>query len=45
VVVVAQGRSVAQGTVLELLDQAGESKFEDAFVKLAFPQTTPEERA
>ena len=45
VVVVAQGRSVAQGTVLELLDQAGESKFEDAFVELAFPQTTPEERA
>ena len=36
VVVVAQGRSVAQGTVPELLEQAGESKFEDAFVKLAF---------
>jgi sodium transport system ATP-binding protein len=38
VVVVSQGRSVAQGTVPELLEQAGESKFEDAFVKLAFPQ-------
>ena len=37
VVVVAQGRSVAQGTVAQLLDQAAESKFEDAFVKLAFP--------
>ncbi|MBK9625500.1 MAG: ATP-binding cassette domain-containing protein [Rhodocyclaceae bacterium] len=36
VVVVAQGRSVAQGTVEELLTQAGESKFEDAFVRLAF---------
>jgi sodium transport system ATP-binding protein len=38
VVVVSQGRSVAQGTVEELLAQAGESKFEDAFVKLAFDQ-------
>ena len=36
VVVVAQGRSVAQGTVEELLEQAGEKRFEDAFVKLAF---------
>ncbi len=38
VVVVAQGRSVAQGTVEELLEQAGETRFEDAFVKLAFPR-------
>jgi sodium transport system ATP-binding protein len=36
VVVVARGRSVAEGTVQELLALAGESKFEDAFVKLAF---------
>lgn len=41
VVVVAQGRSVAQGTVAQLLEQAGESKFEDAFVKLAFPLQPP----
>ena len=39
VVVVAQGRSVAEGTVEELLAQAGENKFEDAFVKLAFGHT------
>ena len=45
VVVVAQGRSVAQGSVPELLAQAGESKFEDAFVKLAFPHPTPEVHA
>jgi sodium transport system ATP-binding protein len=45
VVVVAQGRSVAQGTVQELLDQAGETKFEDAFVKLAFPQIEAEVHA
>nr|WP_295774123.1 ATP-binding cassette domain-containing protein [Rhodoferax sp.] len=42
VVVVAQGRSVAQGTVQELLEQAGETRFEDAFVKLAFPHTAAE---
>jgi len=36
VVIVAHGRSVAEGTVEELLAQAGEHKFEDAFVKLAF---------
>lgn len=40
VVVVAQGRSVAQGTVPELLEQAQASRFEDAFVKLAFEQDT-----
>jgi len=36
VVVMAQGRSVAEGTVEELLAQTGETSFEDAFVKLAF---------
>ena len=36
VVIVAQGRSVAEGTVDELLALAGETRFEDAFVKLAF---------
>ena len=40
VIVVAQGRSVAQGTVPQLLEQAGASRFEDAFVKLAFEQNT-----
>lgn len=37
VVVVSKGRSVARGSVPALLEQAGESRFEDAFVKLAFP--------
>lgn len=37
VVVVSKGRSVAHGSVPQLLEQAGESRFEDAFVKLAFP--------
>ena len=36
VVVVAKGRTVACGTVHELLAQAGERDFEEAFVKLAF---------
>ena len=36
VVLVAQGRSVARGTVGELLAQTGQSDFEEAFVKLAF---------
>jgi len=36
VVVMAQGRSVAEGTVEELLAQTGETSFENAFVKLAF---------
>lgn len=36
VVIVAGGATVAQGTVAQLLDQAAESNFEDAFVKLAF---------
>ena len=38
VVVVSKGRSVAHGSVPELLEQAGETRFEDAFVKLAFPE-------
>ncbi len=36
VVIVAQGRTVASGTVSELMLQAQENDFEDAFVKLAF---------
>ena len=36
VVVVSQGRTVATGTVDELLAQTGERDFEEAFVKLAF---------
>ncbi len=36
VVVVAQGRTVASGSVAELLVATGESDFEAAFVKLAF---------
>jgi sodium transport system ATP-binding protein len=38
VVVVSHGRSVAHGSVPALLEQAGETRFEDAFVRLAFPQ-------
>jgi sodium transport system ATP-binding protein len=41
VVVVAHGRTVAQGTVAGLSAQAGETDFEETFVKLAF---SPEER-
>lgn len=36
VVIVAQGRTVTSGTVAELMLQAQEADFEDAFVKLAF---------
>ena len=42
VVVVSHGRTVAEGTVEELLARAGERDFEEAFVKLAF---TAQERA
>ena len=42
VVVVAHGRTVADGTVPELLAQAGETDFEEAFVKLAFADATVE---
>ncbi|MEQ1805125.1 MAG: ATP-binding cassette domain-containing protein [Burkholderiaceae bacterium] len=38
VVVVAQGRSVAAGSVAELLERAGEQDFEAAFVRLAYAQ-------
>ena len=38
VVVVAHGRTVAQGTVAELLARTGQTDFEEAFVKLAFGQ-------
>ena len=41
VVVVAHGRTVAQGNVAELSAQAGETDFEETFVKLAF---SPEQR-
>lgn len=37
VVVIAAGATVAQGSVAQLLEQAQESDFENAFVKLAFP--------
>jgi sodium transport system ATP-binding protein len=36
VVVVAEGRTVARGTVAELLERTGQSDFEEAFVQLAF---------
>ena len=36
VVVVSHGRTVASGTVGELLAQTGEADFEEAFVRLAF---------
>ncbi len=36
VVVVAHGRTVARGTVNDLLAQTGQTDFEEAFVKLAF---------
>ncbi|HET7792012.1 MAG TPA: ATP-binding cassette domain-containing protein [Rhizobacter sp.] len=38
VVVVSQGRTVAEGTVAELLQMTGEDDFEQAFVQLAFPE-------
>ncbi len=38
VVVVAHGRSVATGSVAELLERAGEHDFEAAFVRLAYAQ-------
>ena len=38
VVVVSHGRTVAEGTVAELLVQTGERDFEEAFVKLAFAE-------
>jgi sodium transport system ATP-binding protein len=41
VVVVAEGRTVAAGTVAELLERTGQSDFEEAFVRLAFPPAAP----
>ena len=41
VVVVSHGRTVAHGSVDELLAQTGERDFEQAFVKLAFPEVLP----
>ncbi len=38
VVVVSHGRTVARGTVAELLAQTGETDFEEAFVTLAFAE-------
>jgi len=43
VVVVSHGRTVASGTVAELLARTGQAEFEEAFVDLAF--TTPERDA
>jgi len=37
VVVVSQGRTVASGSVSQLLQQTGQDDFEEAFVALAFP--------
>jgi sodium transport system ATP-binding protein len=37
VVVIADGRTVASGTVAELLERTGQDDFEEAFVRLAFP--------
>ena len=46
VVVVAHGRTVAQGSVAQLSAQAGERDFEETFVKLAFgPQADSQDRA
>ncbi len=41
VVVVAQGHTVASGTVQALMAQAGSTDFEDTFVRLAFPPESP----
>ncbi|RZU00876.1 ATP-binding cassette domain-containing protein [Rivibacter subsaxonicus] len=38
VVIIAHGRTVASGTVPALCERAGESDFEEAFVKLAFAE-------
>ena len=44
VVVVAHGRTVAQGSVAELLERTGESDFEESFVRLAFKEPAFEGR-
>jgi sodium transport system ATP-binding protein len=43
VVVVAQGKTVAAGSVQALMAQAGSTDFEDTFVRLAFPPVEPAE--
>ncbi|MGA0881411.1 MAG: ATP-binding cassette domain-containing protein [Burkholderiaceae bacterium] len=45
VVVVAQGRCVAEGTIEALKSQAGTHDFEEAFVRLAFPDAHPSNHA
>jgi sodium transport system ATP-binding protein len=45
VYIVAHGRTVAQGTVSELLAQARQTDFEEAFVQLAFSPSQHLERA
>jgi sodium transport system ATP-binding protein len=45
VVVVAQGRTVAAGTVAELLARTGQQDFEESFVRLAFPAQVGAEAA
>ncbi|UXH78475.1 ABC transporter ATP-binding protein [Roseateles amylovorans] len=40
VVVMSHGRSVATGSVEDLMAQTGSDRFEDAFVALAFPEAT-----
>jgi sodium transport system ATP-binding protein len=45
VVVVAHGRTVATGTVPELLAQTQEEDFEEAFVKLAFVEEQAQQGA
>lgn len=45
VVVIANGKTIATGTVEELKQQAGETDFEDAFVKLAFLEPQSELRS
>jgi sodium transport system ATP-binding protein len=40
VVVVSQGRAVAEGSVAELLERTGSRDFEAAFVQLAFAEQT-----
>jgi sodium transport system ATP-binding protein len=42
VVVLAGGRTVAQGRVSELCQRAGTADFEQAFVTLAFPERAPQ---
>ncbi len=42
VVIVAQGRTVASGSVPELLARTGEDDFEEAFVRLAFESPAPQ---